>query len=582
MVFIKIFSFSFFSIAVDILEFLSLNDDDIRSRRGCGRALAALCWSARHEGRSLLSLPDDSFISIAGISTDPTSTAPNAPAKGVASLPENSALRYLCETLDSGVWPEIFEQGDNSQRVVNENNRERKEGNLLLVEQSTSLTSDQAAAVLRCLSAAPRLPVMDWSAACRRVLKTHRGSAAVQKAVLMLFSTHASVSQALHMYEFISEDIFGQPGFTAWQPEAQHAVLEELERLLAALPDAEATSVLRMLCSEKICPNANQSTNRELVEWQAALLQGLAATATKTKVKDGIGQTAWECAMHAVLPKLPTPTTWPLSLKLSALHNYIQKGKNTRNNKTSSTARFNFMTPWVFLVECALAAPPAALDRLCSVEINSTTFAKNPIHWTWLCAALVANTCVGLHVLQQPRNYLIKGGRGKKNGGGGSKTFCNTVDEDDVVLLLVARALVACPNATVAQKQKWIMDVLHAAENCTAPVAAVKLAACATVGLATNSCNNSSKQETDCFGKSHYVLADCDTAFRELPFSLKHLAETVTPCPVALLMAVVKALGNNEAKNGDKELQKRCCWALRHALPSETWVELYTRVESQR
>lgn len=571
-----------------------MRDDDIRSRRGCGRALAELCWSARNGGKSLLCLPDDSFLSTAGVSTDTTSTALNS-TKGVVYLPENSALRYLCETVDSGVWPEIYEQGEKEDsHAVDENIQGRKEETLSIVEQSTPLTSDQAAAVLRCLAAAPRLPAMDWSAACRRLLRTHQGSAAVQKAVLMLFSTHASVSQVLHMYEFISEDIFGQPGFTAWQPEAQHAVLEGLDRLLAAVPDAEATSVIRMACSGKICPDAFQSTTsngsciRQPVEWQASLLQGLAATAAEKKVKDGIGQTAWECAMHAVLPKLPTPTTWPLGLKLPALHHYIQKDASNKNKKPSSTANLQFviMKPWVFLLECALTAPSAVLERLCSEEINSTTFAKNPVHWTWLCAALVANNGVDLRGLQQPRNYIIKGG-GKSSGGdddGNKNNDKINNDNEDVVVLLVARALVACLNATLAQKQQWIMDVLHAAEKCTAPAAAVKLAACATIALATSSCSSTSnsKQDRECFGKSHSLLVDCDTALSELPCSLKCLAESIEPSPVALLKSVVMAIGSTEVKEGNKELQKRCCLALRHALPSETWVELYTQVEGER
>ncbi|KAL4520911.1 hypothetical protein Ndes2526B_g00093 [Nannochloris sp. 'desiccata'] len=564
--------------ALEVLEFLSLKDDDFRSRRGCGRALAGLCWSARHDGKLLLDLPDDASLpTTTGISTDTPSIS--HVTKGVASLPENSALRYLCETLDCGAWPEIFEDEEKDDDAVNENIQERKEEKSLIVEHSTLLTSDQAAAVLRCLAAAPRLPVMDWSAACRRLLRTHQGSAAVQKAVVVLFSTHASVSQALHMYEFIIEDIFGQPGFTAWQSEAQHAVLEELERLLAAVPDAEATSMIRMLCSEKICPDAFQgtdsgdNTNRQLIEWQAALLQGLAATAASTQVKDGLGQTAWECAVHVVLPKLPTPTTWPLSLRLSSLHHYIQK-EGSSCGKPSSIASLNLLKPWKFVLECALTAPSAALDTLCSQEINATTFAKNPVHWTWLCAALVANTGVDLRGLQQPRNYIIQGG----SGSGSGDNYSNKYD-DDVVLLLVVRALMAC-NATIAQKQQWIVDVLHAAEKCTAPAAAVKLAACATVALASG--GGKQQQEELCFGKSHSVLVDCETALRELPDSVKHLAESIEPCPVALLTSIVVVVGNNEEIKGNRELQKRCCWALRHVLPSETWVELYRRVEGEK
>ncbi len=457
---------------------------------------------------------------------------------------------------------------------------------MVIIEQSTPLTSEQAAAILRCLAATPRLPVMDWSAACRRLLRTHPGSAAVQKAVVLLFSAHASVTPALQMYGFVSEDIFGTPGFTAWQPEAQHAILKELSRLLAALPDAEATSVLRMLCSEKVCPdNSSSSTiTKEAVEWQAALLQGLASTSAKENKEENkdqgsgrssLGQTAWECAVHAVLPKLPTPTTWPVSLKLAKLHHYIQK-ENTNLNLE--------MKPWAFLLETALTAPSSALDKLCSLEIDSATFAKNPVHWTWLCAALVSNNGVDLRGLQQPRNYIL-GSEGDKEK---SSKEC-----DDVVLLLVARAVASCPTATVSQKQQWIMDVLHAAEKCTASEAAVKLALVATVALGSTG-SGKSRDQIDCFGKAHSVLVDCETALNELPFSLRYFAESIQPCPIALLTSVVAAVAmavatvagveveDSEDRERSRELQKQCCWALRHVFPSDTWVELYTRVEGER
>ncbi len=546
--------------AFDVLESLSLKDEDSRARRGCAHALAELCWSARHGGKKLQPLIEDSSTSTAA--TAESATTANL-TKGIASLPDNSALRYLCETLESGTWPEVQDHHDNDDDV------EKKETPVLL-------TSEQAASVLRCLAAAPRLPVLDWSAACRRVLRSHPGSAEVQKGVVLLFSSHASVSQALQMYEFISEDIFGQPGFINWQPEAQYAVLKEMHQLLVALPDAEAASVLRMLCSDTVCPDvfSNRSVDKSAVEWQTTLLQGLSATAATMKEDNiNLGKIAWECAVHAVLPKLPVPCTWPLGLNLSTLQHYVEKEDTVNNNK--------IMAPWLQLLTCALTASKSSatvLDRLCSEEIPPDTFAKNPVHWTWLCAALVENNGVDLRGLQQPRNFILSGSNGGDSRGSIDKTM-------DIVLLLVSRAVGSCPTATIAQKQQWILDILHASANCAAPAAAVTLAVLATVAVASGSGGGRNNSSESCFGKAHNVLIECETAVNALPSSLRYLAETIKPCPVTLVTAIVEALGGTAAANDDwkgkRELQKQCCWALRHALPSETWVELYTCVEGR-
>lgn len=575
-----------------MLESLALKSDDTRIKKSCSRALAELCYSARQGPKDRSGGADDDLAhpsASSQIINDKDLAGDATHVKGISLLPENGALRYLCETAVAGVWPVVSdddvdsdEESDEARQSGKESGEERKKNPAFSVQQPThrqkeeerntsssnqaqvlSLSSTQAASLLRCLAAAPRLPALDWSSACRRLVRAHPGNAGVQEACISFAAAHAAVSQAYQLYDFVSGDVLVQPDLSNWCTSAQITILDSLPRLLAALPDAEAVSVLRMLCDQ--CPEGANGA-----EWQAALLQGLAAVAeegrrsgtstnTNTASSSLVAQTSWECAVHIVLPKLPTPSTWPVSVKLLS--------SSTLEESTTPPSPTDNNNAWWALLRCALAAPYDAIIALCQ---NITNFKSHPLHWIWLSAAITTNSGTDLRALQQPRNLVVNG------------NFGNNSESEEAAILWIVRALTAAPGATSAQQQQWIGDVLHAADKCTAPVAAVKLAACGAVALACSSAAtnlsgaNSSFSESSGLALNHAVLVNCAAALQALPTSVRQIAEAIEPCPVVLLGSLVEAISSLPE---GKDLQRRCCFALRGAMVAEVWMDLCQKLK---
>ena len=526
--------------------------------------------------------------------------------KGITALSENGALRYLCEAAATGTWPAIsLDQspsddggGGGESPLKTPPLPEQKEAAVVHV----ALTAGQSAAALRCLAAVPRLPAMDWSAACRRFLRAHPSSVAVKEACVALAAAHAAASPSLQLYDFVSDDVLLQclhvvgENANTWQHHGQIAALEAVPQLLCAVPDAEAVSMLRMLCDA--CPTTtggggsvkrrdddddecSEREGRECSEWQAALLQSLALIAEQKepRLADVVSTTAWECAVHIVLPKLAIPNTWPLSLTLPPLSSSFSASSFSQKTVRDDDAAER---SWWALLRCLFASPPDFLPTQCQ---NSDNFKKLPLHWAWIACAAVANGALDLRALQQPRNLLLTGGNGSI---------------DNAVVMWISRAFASFTAATTTTtvQQQWLIELLAAAEKCAAPGAALTLAVCGTVALA---CSVRIAGFTECeqresggvqddgkkvilFGRQHAALVNIDSAVRELPESLRKLAEGVHPCPVALLAAVVKAIvllpervvagAGGAGGGGGKELQRRCCMELRHDLPVHVWAEL--------
>ena len=571
--------------AVNVLESFALKADDPRVKRASSRALAELCWAARQGSKSSL-VADDEDAALSALSSSQQNAVEKdlsgggaQNVKGISALSENGALRYLCETAVAGVWPIVDEESSST-----DDEEESSDLNPLSADKEkknkpvgpgiqTILSSQQAASLLRCLVDAPRLPSLDWSAACRRLVRSYPKDSAVQEACITFAAVHAAVSQAYQLYDFVSGDVLGQPGLRNWCPSAQITILDALPQLVSAIPDEEAVSVLRMLCND--CPEGSDGA-----AWQAALLQGLAAVVEEEKTKgrgknvsasSAVPQTAWECAVHAVLCKLPAPTTWPLSLKLPSSSERDYYTAKESESATSSSS----LHAWRSMLRCALAAPYESIISLCQDAANYKTYT---LHWVWLSAAITANSGTDLRGLQQSRNLVLDLN---------SRLFGEEMKasfDEDTVILFIARSLTAASGVTLAQIQQWIVDVLHAAGKCTARTAAVKLAACAAVSLACSIEGNNKDTNNNIkipggrsrIAMNHAVLVDCQMALQALPTSVRELAESIEPCPVALLVSLVENIGSIGEEGID--LQKKCCWALREALPATVWTDLCQKI----
>ena len=274
--------------AMEVLEALALGRrEDRGSRRECSKALAELCWFARRceVARSV------------GVEGGGVNETEERVSKGLSSLPENSAMRYLCETLSQGCWPQV----------------EEEENEVVVPSASPEVTSQQAASILRCLAAAPRLPSMNWSSVCRRLIHSHSGDVSVVLGCIGLAAAHASAPPSLQLYDFISTDLLSPSSSPLFShimhpyAEVHVEIVRAMPQLLAALPDAEAASAVCMLCTfiaTTVTTSTALSSNEKMKE---CMLHSLATILSSSSSSPRLKEAAVTCAFDTLLPTLRPP-----------------------------------------------------------------------------------------------------------------------------------------------------------------------------------------------------------------------------------------------------------------------------------
>ncbi|KAL4440635.1 hypothetical protein ABPG75_003636 [Micractinium tetrahymenae] len=234
-----------FKAAVGMLERLALQDPDPRTRRSCALPLASLCYGVERSGG----------LAAAGASSGSGSSS--GVSKGLQQLPADGVLRPLLESLLEGRWVLPGEDSEGQQEP---------------------LTAADAAALLRCAAAAPRLPAMPLGSLGLRLLRSF-GSAAggeeVKQALVALAAAHG-IQQQTGLASLVPE-LLPTRAFLAASGASQLCLLRHLPQLLAALPDAEAACLLLQVAGVVSSP---ASAAAERHHQRMLLLQLLRSLAT--------------------------------------------------------------------------------------------------------------------------------------------------------------------------------------------------------------------------------------------------------------------------------------------------------------
>jgi len=553
--------------SVEALERLALKDPDKRVRRGSAWALSELAWHIRHLGKG-------------GYGYDYGSTPfskEQTLSQGLEGFPEDGALRFLAETAMNGAWPGGIGRIGHRHATTTRSRDDEEEENTYngdpVVSESEKrphpLSALHAAAVLDCLAAAPRLPALDWTAICRRLLRSHPCDEHVHIGCVELVSAHSHVSSAYQLYEFVREDMLTPSRLRSmWCPQAQARLLRQLPELLAALPQDEARAVLTPLCEESALEGAlgtttcivhsvgvweQQQTRKNssekkaaghiVLQRQAALAHGLARlTQGADHATDGasindLGSDGRRAALRVLLPKVAKPGMWDIIQLRDPTTELIELGfgdhppDETLSYRSEDALELSRRELWAALFRAAfLNASPEEVTATCNdVDFCNT----HPVHFSWLTASLVASGRADVRALQHCRNAVLNG------------KLVATPDDEEVVTMLMSWALHASAqshsgdsgiDATQQAQHAWLSDILGGVDKCRNPSGAVRLAACGVVGIASALDRNAGVTAS-----ALRSMVNCENALLSLPGSMSRLAEGPSP-PWGLLCSLVAAL----------------------------------------
>lgn len=504
---------------------MALPDPDPRTRRGCAWPLSELGAAIRQD------------LKAAAEGNPPNGASGNGQpqlSKSLEALPSDGALRFLCEAATRGMWPVLSDDDDES----------------IPHGLNNVLTAQQAASVLRCLSSAPRLPALDWTSACRQLMRSHPGCSVLQEACVAFAAAHASMTPSYKLHDFVGSELLAKANFASLCLSARCAVLRSLPQFLAAIPDDEGRAVLGVLCDA--CPDVGHTSAVELqqggLELQVALLEGLSGVAG---CGSALAELAQRLAVKVVLPRLLKPRDQILSLS-----NHARALKATNRQHEAGKTRSALLG----VLQCAAAMPFDVLTAVCT---NASLFNTSPVHYAWLIAALVAAGKLHLRALQLPRNAVLNG------------LLSKTAEDEEAVVLYVASALTLAPSVAPLVQQHWILDVLQGAEKCEHPTGAVKLAVCGVVGMAC-----AADVAAGMTGSAHWCMVSCRHVLNALPVSMERLCKGDS-APAGVLCATVETLGAaGEELCGVSvpALQQWCCLALRHGVPWTLWRDVAEKI----
>lgn len=412
------------------LEGLALQEGDPRARRACAHPLAALCYAVRRGGGL-------------GASGGAGGGGGDAASKGLQQLPADGALRPLLESLLEGRWalaaggtagagcalqaclllvPSSAADSLHTAAFLG------AEGEEAAPQQQAALEPAAAAAILRCLAAAERLPAMNYGTLCRRLQRTSGADAGVQAAVVGFAAAQGSRQQQQYHLADFAADLLAEPALAAAPRPAQQQALEQLPQLLAGLPEAQAASALDSVC-RGVCSTAAGGDSTRLAHL-LLLLQSAAQL-----VESGapaLQLAAQQAVAEVLLPALPTPGRYPLQLHL------LLRLAADPAELLSPGQRC-----WAAALRCLQLLPQQQLEALLQ---NAQLLRQLPLHAAAATAALAAAGAVDARALQHPRNLLLAGSGLRPR-------------QQRAVASLVGAALAALP---AERQQQWLLEVLDA------------------------------------------------------------------------------------------------------------------------
>eukprot|EP00887_Chlorella_sp_A99_P002269 scaffold10.g2269.t1 len=561
--------------AAQALEQLALRDQDPRTRRGASWALAHLCIAVKQGGGGS---SDGGRPRGAGAEVEAA-----AAARGLQQLPPEGALRPLVESLHEGRW--MLPQEGSWQGQAGEGR-----DTAAPMPQLPDLSAAEAAAVLRCLAAAPRLPPLSWAALCRKLLRTfgadlHADAAGLCEACVALASVHGSKSPAFQLADFIATDLLAPARLAALTGRARLAALRSLAPLLAALPEAPAVAALRAACQQS--PDLSGSSAAAGAATAArgtealALLEGLlhlvapmpeGSSDGRSASSPALREAAQRCLTAVLLLKLPPAPALPVSLAALAEAATAEDGGH----------RMRLLGPeqrcWAAALACLAELPEPRWQQLppaSTVADGRGEGACPPVHLAYASALLVAAGAADAGALQQARNLLLGGGAGVVGSTRDSSRPPQHVLS--LLALLVGRGVAALP---LGQQQQWLGDALDATQVCDDPASAFRMAACMVAACAAASqLAPAGGESPPQLAADHCWASSCTAAVATLPEALAALmgAPGWQHLRGALLHRLGRALRALPASSGlnAARLQRACLLAARHpSLPDEQWAAL--------
>ncbi|KAL4447386.1 hypothetical protein ABPG75_004605 [Micractinium tetrahymenae] len=532
-----------FKAAVGMLERLALQDADPRTRGACALPLASLCYGVKRSGGLVAARGSSGGGSSSGVS------------KGLQQLPADGVLRPLLESLLEGRWELPGEDSEGQQEP---------------------LTAADAAALLRCAAAAPRLPAMPHGSLGLRLLRSF-GSAAggeeVKQALVALAAAHG-IQQQTGLASLVPE-LLPTRAFLAASGASQLCLLRHLPQVLAALPDAEAARLLLQVAGVVSSPASAAAERHHQRMLLLQLLRSLAALLSADASATG-GTTAGSALQGAAAGVLEGLLLQPRLMPTPGPYAQLQAAAAERAASNGSAAvQLASLADlcWAAALHCLQQLPPAQRDTLLQHPVLP------PATAALAAAALVAAGVADARTLQHPRNLVLQGG---SPAGGRLAT-----GQQDLAALHLGRAV-----ATLAPgvQQQWLLEVLEACKACANPGGAFQLAACIVA---------SSAAAAAAAGEDPQLAAElavpAGSAVEALPFSLPRLlaapAWQRNSASVALLLQrlalAVQHLAGCQAPlggpaptspgsvvDGRQVLLARCLLGVREAMPPDSWAML--------
>jgi hypothetical protein len=310
------------------------------------------------------------------------------------------------------------------------------------VEQQ-QLTAGDAAAILRCLAAAERMPALNYGSLCRRLMRTHGGGGAssaagheVEDAVVAFAAAQGSRQVQQYQLADIVTELLSEHRVDSAPPSSLRCLLQHLPLLLAALPEAQAVSSLQAVCRHIATTSPGQDLLLPLLSATRRLLTSGSCTSP------AVLQAAQHLVGECLLPALPDPGLYPLHLGAAlAADAAASTGQGSLLQLLSKPQRC-----WVAALGCLQQLP----EQQASALLQQPFLVRHhPLHAAYATASLVAAGCLEVAALQHPRNLLLT-----SSGGG-----VLSPQQQGLVAAFVSRAVATLP----AQQQKqWLLDVLDA------------------------------------------------------------------------------------------------------------------------
>ena len=329
-------------------------------------------------------------------------------------------------------------------------------------DRQEELTAAGAAAVLRCLASAERLPAMNYGTLCRRLLRAYgpgaddastkavagADAAQVQQAVAAFAAAQGSRQQQQYHLADLAAELISQRSLAAAPASTQLQVLQHLPQLLAALPDAQAVSALQevfdhvssSLAAERGRPSSQRTQQQQLL---LQLLQSLEQLLASGSPGTGLHAAAQQAVGQQVLPLMPAPGLYPLSLSA------VITGAAEDEEQHARALLSPQQRCWAAGLRCLKRLQA---EQLTVVLQQAGLEQQLPTHAAYAAAALVVAGAVDGRALQHPRNLLLLAGTRPSSQVGWEQ-------QQGMIALFTGRAVATLP---AGQQQQWLLDTLDA------------------------------------------------------------------------------------------------------------------------